>query len=886
MDKSYVICSVKKIVPVLLILCASLSPLYSNNFSAQKSLPIHGTWKCLDSTEISVQGWIPGSLYNSLLRSSVIPDPFVGTNEDSIQWVSQKNWVFTSKPFDAPGNSNDLAFLMINRVLTYSVWTLNDVTIGTTDNAFHMWKFDLKSALKPTGNIIKVNFESPHKLSESLISNSSHPLPGDSLRSVHRSPQYAFGWDWALSLVDNSVGSIQLSKASIKEHLTIKNLDVITDTINGGTASGRVKWEIEGHSDEDLFFRWALTNPEGRVVAAGKLNHEIGIVEVDFKIENAELWWTHDLGTPSIHTLEVVAVGNNKLIGREKIEVGIRTLRLDTSLDDKGANFKWILNNVPVFAGGANVVPADLILNRIRKSEEVLLVKNAVAANMNTLRVWGGGNYASDAFMDACDRMGVLVWHDFMFACAMYPGDDKFINSVNEEAIYQTQRLRHHPSLAMWCGNNEVSEGWERWGWKDGLTKDQISDIQASYDKIFEELLPSIVSEFDDAPYWASSPSLGRGDIEFVTWGDAHDWGIWHDGYSFDSLWTRVPRFMSEFGFQSFPEKSTWEMSVPDEVFIRDSEAVIAHEKHSRGFEIFDAYLNETHGSGFVDISYEDWSYLTQVIQAKGISDGVKAARLNQDFCSGSLVWQLNDCWPVASWSSIDAHGKWKLLHHKLKTAFAPTLLYGRWNTEGRKPVLEVGLVSNPTREKPIEIQGTLRVSVVSFNGNVISMSDHPLNLFPGNPMWTELENILSKKVDPTRSFVQLSWSDDACEDKSNCELGASAVVWSVLPKELNLEKTEISVTKYNSQGYNSDNESTLYVVESPVFAKDVQLTSNASGNFNINGFDLLPGEQRIVEFTPHKLETWAPEFAKSGTSRKPYSEVYIKAICLNSVLD
>ena len=875
-----VFCNVKKIHVSLLI----LSLVFTNNNDAQTELTLQGTWQCLDSLEINAPGRMPGSLYNALLSEGIIADPFVGTNEDSIQWVSQMDWTFTSHAFEASEVDLNSSFLEIDRVLTYSVWSINGVNIGTTDNAFHMWKFDLKSALKPTGNIVQINFESPHKRAKSIISNASHPLPGDALRAVHRSPQFAFGWDWAMSLLDNSVGSMNIEQSSTKHPLQIKKLDVITDRIESGTATGRVRWEIEGESDEKLMLRWALTNPEGQVVAAGKPKHGKGLVEVPFEIKNADLWWTHDLGTPAMHTLEVVAVGQGKLMGREKIEVGLRTLRLDTSEDKRGANFKWILNNVPLFAGGANVVPADLILNRIRPSEEIRLVENAVAANMNTLRVWGGGNYASDTFMNACDELGVLVWHDFMFACAMYPGDDEFIHSVSNEASYQTQRLRHHPSLAMWCGNNEVSEGWARWGWKDGLTSDEIADIQSSYDKVFEELLPSIVAEFDDAPYWSSSPSLGRGDSDFVKWGDAHDWGIWHDGYSFDSLWSRVPRFMSEFGFQSFPEKSTWETVVSDANFNRESEAVRAHEKHSRGFEIIDSYLDETHGSDFEDLPYEEWSYLTQVIQAKGISEGVKAARLNQDFCSGSLVWQLNDCWPVASWSSIDAHGKWKLLHHKLKTAFAPTLLYGRWNTEGRKPILEVGLVSNPTREESKEIPGTLRVSVVGFNGEEISVSEHPVTLSPGVPMWTEFENILSRKVDPTRSFIQLSWSDNACEDKSHCQHSASAVVWAVLPKDLNLDPADISVQ--NAPKLYTENNSTQYIIESPVFAKDVQLTCNASGNFNINGFDLLPGEKKIVVFTPHKLETWAPEFAKGGTSQKPYSQFLIQATSLNAILD
>ncbi|MGY8884036.1 MAG: glycosyl hydrolase 2 galactose-binding domain-containing protein, partial [Flavobacteriales bacterium] len=334
----------KKILLFLLVLCVACT----NDSCAQTALALQGTWQCLDSVEINAPGRLPGSLHNALLIEGIIADPFVGTNEDSIQWVSQMDWTFTSHAFEASEVDLNSKFLEIDRVLTYSVWSINGVNIGTTDNAFHMWKFDLKSALKPTGNIVQINFESPHKRAKSIISNASHPLPGDALRAVHRSPQFAFGWDWAMSLLDNSVGSMNIEQSSTKHPLQIKKLDVITDRIDSGTATGRVRWEIEGESDEKLMLRWALTNPEGQVVAAGKPKHGKGLVEVPFEIKNADLWWTHDLGTPAMHTLEVVAVGQGKLMGREKIEVGLRTLRLDTSEDKRGANFKWILNNVPL----------------------------------------------------------------------------------------------------------------------------------------------------------------------------------------------------------------------------------------------------------------------------------------------------------------------------------------------------------------------------------------------------------------------------------------------------------------------------------------------------------------------------------------------------------
>jgi beta-mannosidase len=876
MDESYVICSVKKILPVLLILCASLSPLNSNNFSAQKSLPIRGTWICLDSTEISVPGWIPGSLYNSLLRSSIIPDPFIGTNEDSVQWISKMDWVFTSDPFDAPENIEDYDLLILKDVQLYCSITLNGVVLGETNNAFRNWSYSLKSSLKPTDNIVTFNFESP-----------THSANKMGSVEQHRTPQFAFGWDWALKLIDFSVGRIELAKSRPEANIYIDNLTLVTDTIYGSTAKGFVKWDISGDLSKAVVLRWALTNESGTVVASENFSKIPGVITSPFTIEKADLWWTHDLGKPSLHTLEVVAVGKNGLLALEKKTVGIRTFKLDTSEDDIGAKFKWILNNVPFFAGGANVVPADIIKSRISSLEERAIVRNAVAANMNTLRVWGGGNYASDDFMEACDEMGVLVWQDFMFACAMYPGNEAFLESVEHEALDQILRLRHHPSLAMWCGNNEVSEGWERWGWQDGLSEEEITNKEKAYSDIFDDILPSTVSLYADAPYWPSSPMLGRGDPDFKNRGDAHDWGIWHDGYSFDSLWARIPRFMSEFGFQSFPERSTWETVVMSDTLDRLSSEVISHEKHSRGFAIIDKYLESSYGDYSDGYSYEEWAYITQVLQAKGISDGVRAARLNQDFCSGSLVWQLNDCWPVASWSSIDAHGKWKLLHHELKKAFAPTLLYGKWNHIGRKPSLEIGLVANPSIHGEIKIPGTVLVSVVNFDGTIVYMSEHPLNLTPGQAQWISLDKVPyfnnRKNIDPTSSYVQLSWIDDTCENPQFCPIKASATVFAALPKELKLEDVPVIVKPFT--GGNKDSEFVLYEVSSSAFTKDVQLAATTPGNFEMNGFDLLPGEKRIVKFTPHSLRAWAPELFVGGTSKLKSKALFVRAISLNNVI-
>tara|TARA_B110000459_G_C16610537_1_gene495863 strand:+ start:550 stop:2961 length:2412 start_codon:yes stop_codon:yes gene_type:complete len=798
----------------------------------------------------------------------MIPDPFIGVNEEVVQWVSEMDWEFTSDPFNNPDSSENFDLLKLEGIQLYCNVALNGVELGSTNNAFKDWEFGLNSSLKTTDNIFTLTFKSPLKLGS--VEN-------------HRSPQFAFGWDWALKLVDFSVENISLYTKTTTSELLIKNLNLETDSIIGTTAMGHVSWDVSGDLSKAVILKWALTNESGEVVVSSNFQKTTGTVKSSFKIENAELWWTHDLGKPSLHTLEVIAVGENGLLAREKKTVGIRTLTLDTSEDEIGAKFQWTLNNIPFFAGGANVVPADIIKSRISSSEERSLVRNAVLANMNTLRIWGGGDYASDEFMDACDEMGVLVWHDFMFACAMYPGDNDFLSSVLHEAIGQTIRLRHHPSLAMWCGNNEVSEGWQRWGWQDGLSEKDISKKEKAYTEIFENILPSTVNKYDDAPYWPSSPLLGRGDSEFKNRGDAHDWGIWHDGYSFDSLWSRVPRFMSEFGFQSFPEKSTWETVVPGDTLNRFSEEVLTHEKHIRGFSIIDKYLEVSYGDFSSGYSYEEWAYITQLIQAKGISDGVRAARLNQDFCYGSLVWQLNDCWPVASWSSIDAHGKWKLLQHELKKAFAPQLLYGRWVEEG----LEVGIVSNPSRNGNLEIPGHLRVSVVNFDGSIAYTSDHELSISPGKAKWITLDKIPfmnnRKNIHPTSSFIQLSWLDETCSDFKSCPAVTSATVYGVLPKELKLEDVPVIVKPFIGGDYDSD--FALFEVSASAFSKDVQLTATTSGNFNINGFDLLPGEKRIVKFTRHNIRVYATELAPGGSSEMKEKALFVKAISLNNVL-
>lgn len=801
-----------------------------------------GTWTCLDSNGISARGYLPGSLHESLIRSRIIPDPFVGVNEQKISWVSEKNWVFTSDTFDL--KDENWSHFEIEGAQLYTNWFLNGEKIGSSDNSFHGVNLEARSKMQETGNVLKVYFNSVNREN----------------RTQHRMPQFLFGWDWGPTLIDMSVRSINL----VSEKKSISNINLVTSSIVRGIANGTISWEFNGRDDETVV--WAISEANGgKVVAKGRTAAKDE--QASFFVPNARLWWTNDMGKPSMHKLELVVLTPGEgMTDKQETQVGLRTIELDT---ENGA-FRFVLNGKPLYAKGANYIPTDVIEVRENKIEETRLLEYAIMANMNMIRVWGGGDYATDSMMDFCDENGILIWHDFMFACAMYPGDEDFLSKVKEEAEAQTLRLRNHPSLALWCGNNEISEGWARWGWKDKLSKSEIEENQRAYNTIFKEILPKTVLKNTDTQYWESSPMLGRGDKNFKNVGDAHDWGIWHDGYSFDSLWTRVPRFMSEYGFQSFPSNHTFAAVLTDDSTLyrsdfRTNPEVVNHEKHPRGFDIIDSYIDMTH-STFTNenISLEDWAYLSRVIQAEGIAEGAIAGRVNKGHNWGTLVWQLNDCWPVASWSSVDARGNWKLLHHKLKNAFSPDLLNGR--VEGQN--LKVSLVSDRLGNG-LATSGELTAEIYSLDGKQKKVVTESLELVSGGVSSLTIENIFPKKLNLQNTLIVLTYKAGS--------IHLIDYVYAVTADKLDLKATDLTVTNLGRMG-----NSYRVKVESSSFAKCVELDAGIDGNFSYNGFDLLTGESIIIDFFPHKSEFFTPS---SLNVRAPDKSPEFTARCLNGLL-
>ena len=663
------------------ILFFSLS-LIAQAISAQiVQLPFQASWRVgeLGSGKKRASEWVsavvPGCVHTDLIRAEKIDHPFYGTNETDCQWMEKKSWVYETLPFAVPIDifSKSKIALRFNGLDTYAQVQLNGVDILTTNNAHRSWEVDVKSLLKSEGNVLRIVFDSAVERAKESLQLLSYPIPGDSIRAVVRKPQFHFGWDWGPRLVTcgitKSIEWIAFDEVRINEiyfeqvSVNETNAEILLHASITALQPTKVQIRVTGKNIDGLW------SQDLQITTVGQSEFTIPIL-----INNPMLWWCNGQGSPALYSFDVDLVANERVLDHRDELIGIRDVQLITERDSIGESFFFQLNGQPIFMKGANYIPMRYFPGESTETDYRQLIQQCKDAHINMLRVWGGGVYEDEIFYDLCDQNGILVWHDFMFACSMYPGDESFLQNVAAEAVEQVKRLRNHPCIALWCGNNENSEGWERWGWKSGLTNEQIDILQKGYDEVFKKLLPGIVAQFSKTNYWESSPRLGRGDARSISEGDSHYWGVWHDEEPFEVLQTKVPRFMSEFGMQSYPsEEVLMEMLEEDEFSMNDA-GIAQHQKHSRGFSLMEKYMNNWYEPVSPD-DYKMYSEMTQVVQAEGMMMGIEAQRRAMPNCMGSLFWQLNDVWPSFSWSSIDYKGRPKLLHESLKTVYAPQLI-------------------------------------------------------------------------------------------------------------------------------------------------------------------------------------------------------------------
>jgi beta-mannosidase len=755
---------------------------------------------------------VPGNNFSDLLNHNFISDPFYGTNEDSIQWVSERDWQYKSH-FSVSKNTleNEKQLLVFSGLDTYAKVYLNDSIILQANNMFLSWEVDVSGFLKKE-NVLLIKFDVVSKIENEKQIDLGYNLPGG-IRVFTRKAGFHYGWDWGAKISPTGIWrKVELQSWS---DCNIKDVYIVQDHLTDTLANLTIGIEIESSVEKPITIK--AYDKVWQDFKLKKGNNKLSFI---IRIPNPELWWPNGYGKQKLYDINISILDENGLIDSQTKKIGLRKIELITEQDSIGESFYFKVNNKPIFMKGANYIPQDNLQNRVTKSHYRNLLNDVVNANMNMLRVWGGGIYEEAIFYDLCDSLGILVWQDFMFACAMYPSDSLFLENVQEEAIQNIKRLRNHPSIALWCGNNENSEGWHRWGWQDAFTQKQKAEIWEGYQKVFQETLPTIVTENSQSAYWESSPKFGRGNPKHKFEGDAHYWGVWHDAEPFENLENKVPRFMSEFGFQSFPQLSTIATFADSLDWDLNSDVMQNHQKHPRGNSLITEYMEREYN---VPKDFEKFIYASQILQANGMRIGLEAHRRNQPYCMGTLYWQLNDCWPVASWSSRDYFDNWKASHYTAKKVFSPISLSKKLDKNG---MISVWIMTDIAEE----IRDTLIINIYNLNGEISHKITQSINKkVEGSAL------IYSRKIKVNNNqFLVAELKNKQVKSK---------ILFTTKTKNLNFKKPTISCA--------IENNTIILQTDTPAF--EVYL-HGIEGKFSDNFFSLLPGEKKILKFEGKEL--------------------------------
>jgi beta-mannosidase len=796
-----------------------------------KTQSLSGTWEFRQS---GMEQWapatVPGGVHTDLLALGRIPDPFVGDNEKKVQWVAESDWeyrcIFSVDEELAQREHIDLVCDGLDTLATVS---LNGVILGSTANMFRQFRWDVKNLLKPGENEIFIAFSSAVRYCaerEKVRHMQGVPqgLPG----APHlRKAPCQFGWDWGPQLPPIGIWKdIRLEGA---DDARIENVH-----LRQFHTEGQVRLEAEvtiqawHQGDYDILMQ--VIFPTGEVWETSSPIDETQCANVFVIIDHPQLWWPNGYGEQPLYQVQISLIGEQT--EDEKLyHVGLRTIELRQEPDAWGKSFTFIVNGQPIIAKGSNWIPADSFSTRITSERLEKLIGDAVLTHQNMLRVWGGGFYEDDRFYEVCDRLGILVWQECIFSCSVYPLDEPdFLENVHQEVLENVRRLRHHASLALWCGNNEMEWGLVGWEWP-GIN---LEPIKAAYTQFFHQLLPAwIASEDPDHAYWPSSPSSGVAfqDPNGQTQGDSHYWEVWHGRKSFSAYRTQLPRFMSEFGFQALPPMETIRSFAEEKDWNMTSYIMECHQKNASGNQLIIAQMLD---SFRLPKDFESLVYLSMVLQAEGIRYGAEHWRRHPERVSGILYWQLNDCWQVASWSSLDYFGRWKALHYAAKRFYAPVLL----SIEDAPPVQTV-YITNELRER---WEGTLTWSLETLDGDVAKTGFQKVTAEPMQAMKlceVDFSTILKDDPDLARSLVFIAelWQGEQMVSRQTAYFAPS--------KHLELKEPEI-----NAQ-VKVENETAHITLTAASLSRLVELTfEGEEAVFSDNYFD-LPAKRSISVTVP-----------------------------------
>jgi beta-mannosidase len=833
-----------KIVALALcyFLCIQILPTIAADAAQDfTKIRLDSKWQFIDHKNVSskwMPATVPGTVHTDLWDNKVIEAPYYGTHESQLQWIEMCNWTYTTT-FDAPNSilSKKNVHLVFYGLDTHAEVFLNNNSILKADNMFRKWSVDVKSHLLATGNNMTIEFTSPVLLDNAK--NTQFYLPSDNSRIWSRKAAYHYGWDWGPRFVTSGVWQPIYFEAYDKSFIEAIRIAPIGET-TGSEESITVTVDVEMHVTksvaEDYLFKvsFAGSNNYGatQTIQLDATNNQ---ATIEFPIEDPIIWWPNGYGEQHMYNVSIEVLQSDKLIDMRYQTFGLRTVEVIQEKDSIGESFYFRVNGVSMFMKGANYIPPTMFMPSATLDNYTYIVKTAKDSNYNMIRLWGGGNFESDDFYRLCDEYGIMIWHDFMFAGGMYPGDDEYSENVKQEHIYQVKRLRNHPSIAMWCGNNEVREGWEHWGW-GGVGNSQI--VWSWYIKIFETVIPEVIAKYDGTRfYWPTSPRHGWGSDLSYKEGDSHYWGVWHGMSDFESLNDRAGRFVSEYGMQGGVDLNCIKTyTKPEDRFMSGSstsDAMKVHQKHRSGFQNLEGYLNKYY-KGYH--TFENYVYLTQAVQALGIQMGIEFHRRKQPNTMGTLYWQLNDVWPVFSWSSMDYYGGWKALQWRAKKYYQDIML--SVGNEGNH--VQVYVVS----EKLESVTGILSMKVMTVDGTVIWQHKKGVFVKRGSRIAysEEINKVNGGSNSKSFMYIKLVTNTDPDHPQS-----FEHFYYFVRPNAMDLKKPNIQIKDAGNKQIS---------VSTDVLARDVYLFVDDSVDkvvFEDNFFDLAPGQERIISFKASK---------------------------------
>ncbi|AZK48395.1 beta-mannosidase [Paenibacillus lentus] len=818
--------------------------------SIQQKVLNQWSFKACDETDWFT-ATVPGTVHTDLLRHGLISDPFYGTNEHDLQWIDKKDWEYKSS-FELPEGWQDLPRieLVFDGLDTYADIYVNEQHVLSADNMFRAWRMDVKEQLTAGNNEILIRFRSPIMEDLPKLAELGYALPAANDQSelggieeqkvsiFARKAPYHYGWDWGPRFVTSGIWrEVRLEAWSVPK---ISDLYIQQDEVSADKAKLTAVVEVNAVSAWSGSLR--ISTEDMSWEQEVDLQPGLQTITLDLEVAKPRLWWCRGLGEPSLYAFRAALLQDEKVISEKIIRTGLRKIELIREKDEAGTSFFFKLNGVRVFIKGANHIPNDSFTTEVTRERYRHEIASAVESNMNMLRVWGGGIYEEDIFYELCDEYGLLVWQDFMFACSMYPGDEAFLKNVAAEAEYNVKRLRNHPSIALWCGNNEIDSAWAHyswgtgWGWKEKFESSEIREkIWADYEAVFHQILPDAVNEWaPGTDYWPSSPlrSLTGDENQHATQvtgeGDVHYWGVWHAVEPFDNYNKKVGRFMSEYGFQSFPELDTVLKYAPEQQLELESKVMLAHQKNGRGNQLIKEYMEQYLPE---PRDFKSFLYMSQILQAQAIETAIEAHRRNKPYCMGTLYWQMNDCWPVASWAGMDYYGRWKALQYTVRRSFRDVMLSVDGTQEGE---IAVYLISD--QQQPVE--GILKLSLYDFGGQLLHMmkQEVAVGADAADKVFTAGTEELLGTYDPkcVVLLVQLEQAGVVLDSKH---------FYFASFREIELPDAEITIEEVPGSG------GTSFTLQSDSLARQVWVLAEEEGIFSDNFFDLIPGLPHTVTF-------------------------------------